>query len=369
MERPSTFFIGDNVTIEKLNISINHVSTIKIGEQSTSVETTASASESSLSREPTEEHSDYTEYRKLADGIQKDIYEGKSLGPRSDCLQECRERISQNLKTEYYNIFFGISEGHADKLRTTSDLTEGLADHDIYKCLELFVPHTSFPKLARITYLFRHAAALAVSGNVELAKKEADEGYKALRPYLEAERHAKTITSCLYGRVNVYLGWFSAMAAKGQTSRQSMKDNIFPLINEGLDYVEKIKDSNSENKHRWIRMFLVKRAFVYLNIGLLGEDIYDTEELHITESDRTEAKKCLDDVKTHYWKTEESRRLMLYNRAEAKLLWIEGYKQEGIEILSAALEIAAGFKREKSIYQPILTKWNKEIGYKRLKSK
>ncbi|XP_069135901.1 uncharacterized protein [Argopecten irradians] len=353
----------NNVDCAREIYNFRYVENVHVGDN------TNYSSKSAIRRYKQRAINDFVEYRTLADKVQEQVYQGKHIMPHIECLKECEEWLSCDLDRKVYGLLFAKYEGLADTLRTSSDVTEGLADHDVYKCMEKLVPRTSFQDIARMIYKFRYAAALAVSGKVDIAMTEARAGYETLRNYLEDKKMAKANSSCFYGYINVHLGEFSVIAARTNVYNREKKTYILTQIDEGLMQVHKIADDdrNIEIKNRWARMFLVKKAFCCLNIGLNGEDVFDPEELYIEKVDMDKARACLEKAKTQYWTNTDDRREMLYNRAQAKLIWLEGHHEEGIKTLKAAIEIAVKFKREKNNFQRILKKWRQAYWVRRAK--
>ncbi|XP_060069982.1 uncharacterized protein LOC132550006 [Ylistrum balloti] len=299
-------------------------------------------------KSPENTKSEIAEYRDLADKIQDKVYNCEHSAPNDGCLRDCKEFISYKLQPIHYGLRFAIYEGQADTMRTCGHQTEELYKHPIYQCLKVLAPHTPFPSIAMMIYRFRYAAALTVSGFTEDAKKEADIGKKKLQSFLNDTSMARINASCLYGYVNVQLARLERNPTKEQV------DYILEWINKGLEQVKEIPNGLVSNL--WARMFLVKKSFLLLRIGLSGEDIYDEDNEVISCEDREAASQCLKEADEH-WTNTDKRRIMLYKRAEAKIRWLGGDKKAALIRLQEAIELATHFKREEKNFQQIHQKW------------
>ncbi|XP_069106973.1 uncharacterized protein [Argopecten irradians] len=282
-------------------------------------------------------------YRNIADKIQTKVYNSDHSPPSEICLDECKDYISLKLDKRRYDEKFAIYEGQADTLRTCKHIEKDLCNHQVYDCLKLLAPYTSFPGIAMMIYTFR-----TNKQSVQDAKKKADEGVKTLEPYLSETKMARVNVSCLYGYTNVLL------AAHDQKIPTEQTENIQEWIEKGLEQVKSIEICEVANM--WTRMFLVKKALYLLRIGLSGEDISDQDAKDITEEARDSARRCLEKADEH-WTYPDKRRRMLYKRAEAKLRWLDGDRQNARDSMKQAIKLASHFKREEQSFQHVLLKW------------
>ncbi|KAK6168358.1 hypothetical protein SNE40_020909 [Patella caerulea] len=232
---------------------------------------------------------------------------------------------------EVADLLFYTLDAQIENLRVHFD--PNIYNHKYFKQMEQMIKYTSEPHVSSMMYLARYGSALT-------HKESLEKGMWELACALD---HSRRVEPCketgmvYYIEINML---FKKYEAEGQLS---IKEE---LLNKTSVAISQFENEQWEMKEDYKRMLLLKRVYVYLALGVHGEEMknicWKSEDLH-------QAEYCLNEIKESESKLDDRRR-MFYNIAEAVSNERTGHIERALGTIKEALSLAkrGQFKKEES---------------------
>lgn len=217
--------------------------------------------------------------------------------------------------TKLADLVFMAYDSEVENRRVKYDCS--LYKDVVFDNMRDIIPYTSEPKVSSMTFLARYGSAVTM-------KEPLDNGIAHL--YF-AREHSAGITPCYESGMVLYIE-HNLLVQKYQLQPDSeIKGNLIKLAEDAIFH---FGEEDESMRIDYKRMLLLKIAFIYLGIGLFGENM----DVSIDEEDLKSAKDCLDCVeRPDLWNGMETRRKMFFHIAKSK--YYEQQKVSDLAVLNA----------------------------------
>ncbi|XP_050416547.1 uncharacterized protein LOC126830237 [Patella vulgata] len=232
---------------------------------------------------------------------------------------------------EVADLLFYTLDAQIENLRVHFD--PNIYNHQYFKQMEQMIKYTTEPHVSSMMFLARYGSALT-------HKESLEKGMSELACALD---HSRRVEPCKESGMVYYIEinmLFKKYEAEGQLS---IKEELLDKTNVAISQFE---NEQWEIKEDYKRMLLLKRVYVYLALGVHGEEM---KNISWKSEDLNQAKYCLNEIKESESQLDDRRRMFYYT---AEAIWNErtGNVERALGTIKEALSLAkrGQFTKEES---------------------